>query len=66
MPVGDVADQFLDVNSAIPERAALFVRLGDFRLERDDAFETWLEVRHRVLPLVLMGVRGSCTRCLCM
>jgi hypothetical protein len=47
VPVGDMADQFLDVYAAVPERTALLVRLGDFRLEGDDAFKTRLEVRHR-------------------
>ena len=35
--VGDVADEFLDVHTPVPERSAFLVRLGDFRLERDDA-----------------------------
>src|SRR6478736_2336623 len=47
VPVRDMADQFLDVNAAVPERAAFLVRLGDFRLEGDDPFKSWLEVRHR-------------------
>jgi hypothetical protein len=36
----DRSYQFLDVYSAIAERTALAVRLGDFRGERDYAFET--------------------------
>jgi hypothetical protein len=55
-----MADQFLDVNAAIPERTALLVRLGDFRLEGDDAFKSRLEVRHRsFLSSSSRGVRGS-------
>ena len=37
VPVGDVADEFLDVDAPVPECAALLVRLGDLRLECDDA-----------------------------
>ena len=33
------ADELLDVDAAIAERAAVLVRLGDLRLERDHAFE---------------------------
>ena len=33
------ADELLDVDAAIAERAAVPVRLGDLRLERDDALE---------------------------
>ena len=65
MPVGDMADQFLDVNAAIPERTALLVRLGDFRLEGDDAFKSRLEVRHRsFLSSSWDAEAASC--CLCM
>ena len=39
------ADQVLDVHAAVAKRAALFVGLGDFGLERDDAFEARLEDR---------------------
>ena len=44
--VGDVADELLDVDSAVAERAALLVGLGDLGLEGDDALEAWLEVVH--------------------
>ena len=53
--VGDMADEFLDVDSAVPERAALFVGFGDFGLEGDDAFKSWLEVRHRRSSCSLVG-----------
>ena len=38
------ADELLDVDAAVAERAAVLVRLGDLRLERDDAFEPRAEV----------------------
>ena len=41
-----LADELLDVDAAIAERAALPVGLGDLRLEGDDALEPWLEVVH--------------------
>jgi hypothetical protein len=44
MPIRDMAHELLDVNAAVPECAALFVRLGDFRLESDDPFKARLEV----------------------
>ena len=44
--VGDVADELLDVDSAVAERAAFLVGLGDLRLEGDDALEARLEVVH--------------------
>ena len=43
--VRNVADELLDVDAAVPERATLAIRLGDLRLDRDDAFESRLEVR---------------------
>ena len=43
--VRDAADEVLDVDAAVAQRAALFVGLGDLGLERDDALETRLEVR---------------------
>ncbi len=59
MPVGDVADKLFNVNSPVAECAAFFVRLGDFRLEGDDAFKAWLEVRHRCfLSSASWGARG--------
>ena len=50
-----VADELLDVDAAVAERAALAVGLGDLGLERDDAFESGLEVAHR---LSLSSARG--------
>ena len=41
----DVADELLDVDAAVAEGAALLVRLGDLRLEGDDALEAGLEQR---------------------
>ncbi len=43
----DVADQFLNVDPAVSQRAALSVGFGDFGLEGDDSFETGLEIRHQ-------------------
>ena len=48
--VGDPADEVLDVDAAVAQRAAFLVRLGDLGLEGDDAFEAGLEVRHLSLP----------------
>ena len=39
-----VADELLDVDAAVAERAALAVGLGDLRLDGDDALEPGLEV----------------------
>src|SRR5205807_7182803 len=44
--VGHVPDELLDVDPAIPQRAALAVGLGDLRLEGYDALEARLEVVH--------------------
>ena len=52
------ADQLLDVDAAVAQRPAVAVRLGDLRLERDDALEPWLEVVHRAGPY-LSGARGT-------
>jgi len=42
------ADELLDVDAPITQRAALSIRLGDLRLDRDHALETRLEiVSHR-------------------
>ena len=46
--VGVLADELLDVDAAVAERAALAVGLGDLRLDGDDALEAWLEVVHRL------------------
>ena len=48
--VGVTADELLDVDAPIAEDAAFTVRLGDLRLDRDDAFEPWLEVRDFAHP----------------
>src|SRR5207253_6757088 len=46
--VGVPADELLDVDAPITERAPLPIRLGDLRLDGYDALETRLEiVRHR-------------------
>ena len=39
-----LADELLDVDPAIPERAAVPVRLGDLRLERDHSLEARTEI----------------------
>ena len=41
---GDLADQVLDVDAAVAQRAAVLVRFGDLRLEGDDAFQAGYEV----------------------
>ena len=43
---GYVADEVLDVDAAVAERAALLVGLGDLGLDGDDALESWLELVH--------------------
>jgi hypothetical protein len=42
----DAADEIVDVDTAVTQGAAFLVRLGDLRLERDDALETVLNVGH--------------------
>ena len=42
--VGDGADEVLDVDAAVAQRAALFVGLGDLGGEGDDAFEARLDL----------------------
>ena len=42
--VGVVADELLDVDSAVAERTPFAVRLGDLGLDGDDALEPWLEI----------------------
>ena len=62
--VGDGADQVLDVDAAVAQRATLFVGLGDLGGEGDDAFEARLDLRWclnrahgtRFLSLMLDGV----------
>ena len=46
MPVGHVADEFLDVDAPVPECAAFLVGLGDLGLECDDALQARHEVGH--------------------
>jgi hypothetical protein len=41
-----VADELLDVDPSLAERATFAVGLGDLGLDRDDAFQTGLEVVH--------------------
>jgi hypothetical protein len=36
--VGDLADQFLDVDAAVAQSVAVAIGLGDLGRERDDAF----------------------------
>ncbi len=43
--VGDRADQVLDVDAAVAQRATVFVRLGDLGGEGDDAFQARLDLR---------------------
>jgi hypothetical protein len=45
-----VADELLDVHSAVAECVAFLVGLGDLRLEGDDALEARLEVASFHLP----------------
>ena len=52
------ADELFDVDAAIAEVAAVFVGLGDLRLERDDAFEAGAEVAGRLIG------RERYTRCI--
>src|SRR5690606_41630849 len=47
---GDLAHQILDVDAPVPESAALLVRFGDLRFERDDSFEPGYEVGHQAAP----------------
>jgi hypothetical protein len=47
---GDMADQVLDVDAPVAEGAALLVRFGDLRFERDDSFESGYEVGHQAAP----------------
>ena len=42
--VGDFADQVLDVDAAVAQRAAGFVGLGDLGREGDDAFQARLDL----------------------
>jgi hypothetical protein len=40
----DLAGQVLDIDAAIAQGTAVLVRLGDFCLEGDDAFQSWAVV----------------------
>jgi hypothetical protein len=51
-----VADELLDVDAAIAKNAALAIRLGDLRLDGDDALETRLELAH---PSPSVGARPA-------
>ena len=42
-------DKLLDIDAAVPEGPAFFVRLGDLGLERDDPFKARREVGHLAL-----------------
>ena len=44
------ADEFLNIDAAIAQRATLFVRFGDLGLEGDDAFEAGDEFTHLHTP----------------
>ena len=44
--VGDGADQLLDVDAAVAQRAAVAIGLGDLRGECDDPLETRLNFAH--------------------
>ena len=48
----DLADEVLDVDAAVAQRAAVLVRLGDLGLEGDDAFQSRaVVVCHRRAPI---------------
>ena len=58
---GHLADEVLDVDAAVAQRAALLVGLGDLGLEGDDALESRHEVGHGVLPRrPLMRAHSTC------
>ncbi len=48
-----------DVDAAIAQHTALAIRLGDLRLDRDDAFESRLEVRDLAHPAETLPDRDS-------
>ena len=50
VPEGHLPDEILDVDPAVAERAALLIRFGDLRLERDDSLESGYEVGHQAAP----------------
>ena len=53
---GDLADEVLDVDAAVAQRAAVLVGFGDLGLEGDDAFEAGYEV---VGHLACSSARGT-------
>ena len=57
--VRDVPDELLDVDAPVAESATLAIRLGDLRLDRDDAFESRLEVRDLAHPSETLPDRDS-------
>ena len=56
VPEGDLADEVLDVDAAVAQRAAFLVGLGDLGLEGDDALEAGYEV---VGHLACSSARGT-------
>ena len=50
--VREVADEILDVDAAVPERASVPIWLGDLGLDSDNTLETRLELAH---PLLVVG-----------
>src|SRR5439155_24818290 len=44
--VWEVPDDLFDIHPAIAKRQTFAVRLGDLRLEGDDAFLAWLAIAH--------------------
>ncbi len=62
VPVGDVADKFLDVDAPVPECAAFLVWLGDLRLECDDALKPRHKVGHSCFLRLLVSGRPRAGR----
>ena len=55
----DDADELLDVDAAIAQRAAVAIGLGDLRLERDDPLEARLELAHRTPRQKVLAADGT-------
>ena len=55
----DLADELLDVDAAIAQRAALLVGLGDLGGEGDDALEAGLDFAHGRGPFAIRGGRNT-------
>jgi hypothetical protein len=53
---GDASDQVLDVDAAVAQRRPLLVGFGDLRPERDDAFQTVLDLAHADSSVTLVRV----------